>query len=146
MRGRFALRLTSPSPPYQLPQRRPELRNRAVMLAYIHVIVEFMSQPEYEDLIPMFGIVNEACLAGTRRAHLLVHRPPPSRFTSIHDGSPGTTWWMGLPPARTASSSTRIHILRLTALRTTRRLRRAQTPLRPAGYGRSRRAARGGRR
>ncbi|KAJ7846576.1 hypothetical protein B0H14DRAFT_3454267 [Mycena olivaceomarginata] len=37
------------------------------MLAYIHVIIEFMSQPEYGDLIPMFGIVNEACLAGIGR-------------------------------------------------------------------------------
>ncbi|KAJ7351366.1 hypothetical protein DFH08DRAFT_957687 [Mycena albidolilacea] len=36
------------------------------MLAYIHVIIEFMLQPEYGDLIPMFGIVNEACLAGIR--------------------------------------------------------------------------------
>jgi hypothetical protein len=33
-------------------------------------------------------------------------------FISIHDGSQGITWWMGFPPARTASSSTRIHILR----------------------------------
>ncbi|KAJ7818963.1 hypothetical protein B0H14DRAFT_2600935 [Mycena olivaceomarginata] len=34
------------------------------MLEYIRVIVKLMSQPEYGDLIPMFGIVNEACLAG----------------------------------------------------------------------------------
>ncbi|KAJ7440500.1 hypothetical protein B0H11DRAFT_2252937 [Mycena galericulata] len=27
---------------------------------YIRIIVEFISQPEYVDLIPMFGIVNEA--------------------------------------------------------------------------------------
>ncbi|KAJ7846561.1 hypothetical protein B0H14DRAFT_2771545 [Mycena olivaceomarginata] len=106
------------------------------MLAYIHVIIEFMSQPEYGDLIPMFGIVNEACLAGIGRDVLTslyialpllaslccstdttTQLPRMIRgiagngpFTSIYDGSPGTTWWMGFPPARTASSSTRIHI------------------------------------
>ncbi|KAJ6614433.1 glycoside hydrolase superfamily [Mycena sp. CBHHK59/15] len=37
------------------------------MLDYIHVIVEFISQPEYKDLIPMFGIVNEAYLPGIGR-------------------------------------------------------------------------------
>lgn len=29
-------------------------------LDYIRIITEFISQPEYQDLIPIFGIVNEA--------------------------------------------------------------------------------------
>jgi hypothetical protein len=33
--------------------------NAQRMLDYIRVIVEFISQPQYKDLVPMFGIVNE---------------------------------------------------------------------------------------
>jgi glucan 1,3-beta-glucosidase len=29
-------------------------------LDYIRIITEFISQPEYQDVIPMFGIINEA--------------------------------------------------------------------------------------
>jgi hypothetical protein len=37
--------------------------NAQCMLGYILVVVEFISQPEYKGLIPMFGIVDEgACL------------------------------------------------------------------------------------
>ena len=33
--------------------------NAQRMLGYIRSIAEFISQPEYEQLIPMFGIINE---------------------------------------------------------------------------------------
>ena len=33
--------------------------NAQRMLEYIRVITEFISQPEYKDLIPIFGIINE---------------------------------------------------------------------------------------
>ena len=34
--------------------------NAQRMLNYIRIFIEFVSQPEYVDVIPMFGIVNEA--------------------------------------------------------------------------------------
>lgn len=34
--------------------------NAQRMLNYIRIITEFISQEEYKDLIPMFGIINEA--------------------------------------------------------------------------------------
>lgn len=36
------------------------LANAQRALYYIRVFTEFISQPEYRDLIPVFGIVNEA--------------------------------------------------------------------------------------
>jgi hypothetical protein len=36
--------------------------NAQRMLDYIRIIVEFISQPEYKDLVPMFGIVDEDVL------------------------------------------------------------------------------------
>lgn len=36
------------------------LANAQRTLYYLRVITEFISQPEYRDLIPIFGIVNEA--------------------------------------------------------------------------------------
>ncbi|KAF7349164.1 putative glucan 1,3-beta-glucosidase D [Mycena venus] len=41
--------------------------NTQRMLGYIRVIVEFISQSEYKDLLSMFGIVNEAYLPGIER-------------------------------------------------------------------------------
>jgi len=38
------------------------IANAQRTLDYIRIITEFISQPEYRDLIPMFGIVNEALL------------------------------------------------------------------------------------
>ncbi|KAJ7351375.1 hypothetical protein DFH08DRAFT_957693 [Mycena albidolilacea] len=80
MHGRFASRLTPPSPScpcrlYPGYNHCDKINSLNVvlgyatgqcMLAYIHVI-EVMSQPEYGDLIPMFGIVNEVCLASIER-------------------------------------------------------------------------------
>ena len=36
------------------------LANAQRTLYYIRVITEFISQPEYQDVVPVFGIVNEA--------------------------------------------------------------------------------------
>lgn len=38
------------------------LANAERMLGYIRTITEFISQPQYVDLIPIFGIINEALL------------------------------------------------------------------------------------
>lgn len=38
--------------------------NAQRMLNYIRIFTEFISQPEYVNVIPMFGIINEA-LSGT---------------------------------------------------------------------------------
>jgi hypothetical protein len=35
------------------------IANAQRMLDYIRVITEFISQPEYVDVVPMFGIINE---------------------------------------------------------------------------------------
>jgi glucan 1,3-beta-glucosidase len=39
-------------------------------LDYMRIITEFISQPEYLDLIPIFGIVNEALLTTIGQAEL----------------------------------------------------------------------------
>jgi glucan 1,3-beta-glucosidase len=39
------------------------IANAQRTLDYIRIITEFISQPEYQDLIPMFSIVNEALLS-----------------------------------------------------------------------------------
>ncbi|KAJ7809743.1 hypothetical protein B0H13DRAFT_2685767 [Mycena leptocephala] len=41
--------------------------NGRCMLDYIRVLVEFISQHEYKDLVPIFGIANEAYLPGIGR-------------------------------------------------------------------------------
>lgn len=35
------------------------IANAQRALDYIRIITEFISQPEYKDVIPMFGIINE---------------------------------------------------------------------------------------
>ncbi|KAJ7511119.1 glycoside hydrolase family 5 protein [Mycena galericulata] len=79
---------------------------------YIRIIVEFISQPEYVDLIPIFGIVNEALVSTIGidqitsfylQAHDMIrtitgfgagHGP----FISIHDGFIGVATWAGFLP------------------------------------------------
>ena len=39
------------------------IANAQRTLDYIRIITEFISQPEYQDLIPMFSVVNEALLS-----------------------------------------------------------------------------------
>jgi len=38
------------------------LANAERMLGYIRTITEFISQPEYVNLIPIFGVLNEPLL------------------------------------------------------------------------------------
>jgi hypothetical protein len=38
------------------------IANAQRTLDYIRIITEFISQPEYRELIPLFGIVNEALM------------------------------------------------------------------------------------
>ncbi|KAJ7825010.1 hypothetical protein B0H13DRAFT_2681038 [Mycena leptocephala] len=57
--------------------------NGRYMLDYIRVLVEFISQHEYKDLIPMFGIVNEAYLPGIRRYVLTSFTQHDPRWTLI---------------------------------------------------------------
>ncbi|KAF8197252.1 glycoside hydrolase superfamily [Mycena galopus ATCC 62051] len=87
--------------------------NAQRMLDYIRVITEFITQPEYANLIPMFGIVNEAFLPDIGRdvlasfylqSHNMIrgitgigegHGP----FISIHDGFQGVSSWAGFLPS-----------------------------------------------
>lgn len=39
------------------------IANAQRTLDYIRIIAEFISQPEYQDLIPLFSIINEALLS-----------------------------------------------------------------------------------
>jgi hypothetical protein len=64
------------------------IANAQRMLDYIRIITEFISQPEYANLIPMFGIINEgesACRCGfslrlTLSSTLEHHRPRPAHL------------------------------------------------------------------
>lgn len=78
-------------------------------LEYIRVIAEFISQAEYQPVVPLFSIVNEPLLATIGkdtlttfylRAHDMIrnitgigegHGP----FIAIHDGFMGTAYWAG---------------------------------------------------
>ncbi|KAH9484569.1 putative glucan 1,3-beta-glucosidase D [Psilocybe cubensis] len=84
------------------------LANAQRTLYYLRVITEFISQPEYQELIPIFGIVNEA-LVGTigvdsitsfyLEAHNLIRNITGSGegngpYIAIHDGfQPQTMWY-----------------------------------------------------
>lgn len=46
------------------------LANAERTLGYIRIITEFISQPEYTNVVPMFGIVNEALLQTIGREQL----------------------------------------------------------------------------
>ncbi|KAJ7929518.1 glycoside hydrolase [Mycena leptocephala] len=86
--------------------------NAQRMLDYIRVIVEFISQPQYKDLVPMFGIVNEALMSTIGRdqltsfylqAHNMIRGITGTGegngpFISIHDGFNGTAAWAGFLP------------------------------------------------
>ncbi|KAJ7882227.1 glycoside hydrolase superfamily [Mycena olivaceomarginata] len=81
------------------------------MLDYMRIVVESISQPEYEDLIPMFSIVNEAL--ARRRNYLQAcnmmrgitgYGAGNGPFISIHDGFQGTPWWTGSRPPPPPSS------------------------------------------
>ncbi|KAJ7823169.1 hypothetical protein B0H14DRAFT_3470262 [Mycena olivaceomarginata] len=116
------------------------------MLDYIRRFVEAISLHQYKDLIPMFGIVNEAYLHGIGRdvltslylqAHNMIRGIMgygAGNGPFIHDGFQGTAWWTGFLPARTASESTRTRTLRLTARRAERLADRDENG--PLGSGR----------
>ncbi|KAF8525997.1 glycoside hydrolase family 5 protein [Hysterangium stoloniferum] len=88
------------------------LANAERTLGYIRTITEFISQPEYRDVIPMFGIVNEALLTTIGResltsfyleAHNMMrsitgdgagHGP----YLVIHDAFGGLSSWQGFLP------------------------------------------------
>lgn len=46
------------------------IANAQRTLDYIRIITEFISQPEYQDLIPVFSIVNEALISTIGRPQL----------------------------------------------------------------------------
>lgn len=46
------------------------IANAQRTLSYIRIITEFISQKEYKDVIPLFGIVNEVCLFVTVTAKI----------------------------------------------------------------------------
>ncbi|KAJ6473490.1 glycoside hydrolase [Mycena vulgaris] len=81
-------------------------------LDYIRVIAEFISQPEWRDVVPMFGIVNEARMAVIGRpqltafyleAHNMIRSitglgAGNGPYMSIHDGFQGLDGWAGFLP------------------------------------------------
>ncbi|EJD08278.1 glycoside hydrolase [Fomitiporia mediterranea MF3/22] len=86
--------------------------NAQRMLGYIRIITEFISQPEYEDLIPMFGIINEPrtqLIGDDVMSHFYLQAYDIMRgitgigegkgpFMSIHDGFEGPAKWAGFLP------------------------------------------------
>lgn len=46
------------------------LANAQRTLDYIRIITEFISQPEYRNVVPMFGIVNEALVTTIGKSQL----------------------------------------------------------------------------
>ncbi|KAJ7639881.1 hypothetical protein B0H17DRAFT_1149170 [Mycena rosella] len=81
-------------------------------LDYIRTITEFISQPEWRDVVPMFGIVNEALMSTIGRDQLTafyLHAHDMIRgitglgagngpFISVHDGFDSVASWAGLLP------------------------------------------------
>ncbi|KAJ7487024.1 glycoside hydrolase family 5 protein [Mycena latifolia] len=78
-------------------------------LDYIRIITEFISQPEYQDVVQMFGIVNEARMdvigrpqltAFYLQAHNMIRSitglgEGQGPYISIHDGFDGLANWAG---------------------------------------------------
>ncbi|KAF8514621.1 glycoside hydrolase superfamily [Gautieria morchelliformis] len=88
------------------------LANAERTLGYIRILAEFISQPEYVDLIPIFGMVNEALLQTIGRENLssfylqaydIVRSitgvgQGKGPFLSIHDGFQGLESWANFLP------------------------------------------------
>ncbi|KAJ6565741.1 glycoside hydrolase superfamily, partial [Mycena sp. CBHHK59/15] len=86
--------------------------NAQCALDYIRIITEFISQPEYRDVVPMFGIMNEALMSTIGRdqltsfyleAHNMICGitglgAGDGPFISIHDGFQGVSSWAGFLP------------------------------------------------
>ncbi|KAJ7907933.1 glycoside hydrolase family 5 protein [Mycena leptocephala] len=81
-------------------------------LDYIRIIVEFISQPQYRDVVPVLGILNEALLTTIGRnqlssfyleAHDMIrsitgYGAGNGPFISIHDGFDPIATWAGFLP------------------------------------------------
>ncbi|KAF7977045.1 hypothetical protein HWV62_4814 [Athelia sp. TMB] len=81
-------------------------------LSYIRTITEFISEPEWVDLIPIFGIVNEALLKTIGRpqlnafyleAHNMMRNitgvgEGKGPYMSVHDGFQGVSSWADFMP------------------------------------------------
>ncbi|KAF8209283.1 glycoside hydrolase superfamily [Mycena galopus ATCC 62051] len=83
------------------------IANAQHMLDYIRIITEINSEPEWSDVVPIFGIINAAILTRIGRPQLSsLFIPSPSirnhlkgagngPFLSIHDGFDGVSSWAG---------------------------------------------------
>lgn len=85
------------------------IANAQRMLYYIRVLTEFISQPQYRDLIPIFGIINEPLVGAIgmdqmTSFYLDVHNmmrgitgygEGNGPYISIHDGFLGSQNWAG---------------------------------------------------
>ncbi|KAJ4463749.1 glycoside hydrolase superfamily [Lentinula edodes] len=88
------------------------IANAQRTLNYIRIITEFIAQQEYLDVVPMFGIVNEALLTTIGKdqltdfyleAHNMIRGitglgAGNGPFISIHDGFVGLDSWAGFLP------------------------------------------------
>ncbi|KAJ7075507.1 glycoside hydrolase [Mycena belliarum] len=88
------------------------IANAQRTLDYIRIITQFISQPEYQDVVQMFGVINEARLAVIGRPQLTafyleVHKiirgitgmgEGKGPYISIHDGFDGLSKWAGFLP------------------------------------------------
>ncbi|KZP22691.1 glycoside hydrolase family 5 protein [Athelia psychrophila] len=81
-------------------------------LNYIRIITEFISEPEWADVVPIFGVVNEALLNTIGREqlnsfYLETHNmmrnitgvgAGKGPYMSVHDGFQGVATWAGFMP------------------------------------------------
>ncbi|KAL0578127.1 hypothetical protein V5O48_003870 [Marasmius crinis-equi] len=88
------------------------IANAQRALNYIRIFTEFISQPEYANLVPIFGIVNEALVDqigkdSLKSFYLEAHRmmrditgfgEGKGAYMSIHDGFQDITSWAGFMP------------------------------------------------
>jgi glucan 1,3-beta-glucosidase len=88
------------------------IANAQRLLNYIRIVTEFITQPEYQAVIPMFGIINEALLTTIGRdqltsfyleAHDMIRSitgigEGNGAYISIHDGFQGVSSWADFLP------------------------------------------------
>jgi glucan 1,3-beta-glucosidase len=89
------------------------LANADRTLDYIRILIQFISQPQYADVIPIFGVVNEALVgdqipqAAMNAFYIQVHDmvrsitgtgPGKGPILSLHDGFTGPDNWAGRFP------------------------------------------------
>ncbi|KAI0039236.1 glycoside hydrolase family 5 protein [Auriscalpium vulgare] len=88
------------------------LANAQRTLDYIRIFTEFISQPEYRNVVPLFGVVNEALVSTIgqdemKSFYLQVHTMMRNitgfgdghgPYIAIHDGFIGTSNWAGFLP------------------------------------------------